>query len=44
MRSKIVAVIALLVALTFITIGLSLNQIDLISSYFDKMAQIANMP
>ncbi|MBA7505533.1 hypothetical protein ES706_04202 [subsurface metagenome] len=44
MRSKIVAVIALLVALTFITIGLSLNQIDLIYSYFDKMAQIANMP
>lgn len=40
MRMKIISVIALLVALTFITIGLSMNQIDLIYSYFNQMANI----
>ncbi len=40
MRMKIIAVIALLVALTLITIGLSMNQIDLINPYYNQMANI----
>jgi hypothetical protein len=40
MRTKIIAVIALLVALTFLTIGLIENQSDLINFYYNTMAAL----
>jgi len=40
MRSKIISVLALIVALTLITLGLYINQIEVLSSIYDNMSRV----